>query len=163
LGTTEFPVWFADSKGLEIIEGEAQVDDVQSKLEGWNSEQRPHCAWLCIQADSARILGEADEPDDAKRLRGTEGELGRVLNRARIPVIVVITQADINGHELEAMRNRCQRVFDFAHSVVPICAEPRTGNGRTLIPAHGLDALRRQTLAALPAPLAEKTECGWVT
>jgi GTP-binding protein EngB required for normal cell division len=163
LGTTEFPVWFADSNGLEIIKAAAQVDYVQSKLEGWNSEQRPHCAWLCIQADSARILGEADEPDEAKRLRGTEGELGRVLNRAGIPVIVVITQADINGPELEAMRNRCQRVFDFPHSVVPICAKPRTGNGRILIPAHGLDALRRLTLATLPAPLAEKTERGWVT
>lgn len=162
LGTSEFPVWFADTKGLEIVRGEAQVDDVQSKLEKWNPEQRPHCAWLCIQADSARILGEPDETDETKRIRGTEGELGRVLSRAGIPVIVVITQADINGPELEPMQRRCQRVFDFPHSVVPICAEPRTGNGRILIPAHGLDILRHLTLAALPAPLAAKTGRGWV-
>jgi hypothetical protein len=162
LGTSEFPVWFADSKGLEIVKGEAQVDDVQSKLKGWSPEQRPHCAWLCILADSARILGETDEPDGAERLRGTEGELGRILSRAGIPVIVVITQADINGPELEAMRVRCKQVFDFPHSVVAICAEPRTGNGRILIPAHGLDKLRRLTLEKLPATLAEKTERGWV-
>jgi GTPase SAR1 family protein len=161
LGTSDFPVWFADSKGLEIIKGEAQVDDVQSKLEGWSPEQRPHCAWLCIQADSARILGEPDESDDAKRLRGTEGELGRLLSKANVPVIIVITQADVDGPEVEAMRTRCQRVFDFPHSVVPICAEPRTGNGRVLIPAHGIDSLRSLTISTLPMSLVDRVTRGW--
>jgi GTP-binding protein EngB required for normal cell division len=163
LGTTDFPVWFADSKGLEIVKGEAQVEDVQSKLDAWSADERPHCAWLCIQADSARILGQADESDEAKRLRGTEGELGRVLSRANIPVIVVITQADLDGSELAAMQARCRDVFAFPHTVVPLCAEPRTGNGRILIPAHGLDTLRRLTIATLPAPLAKKTEGDWPT
>ena len=161
LGTSNFPVWFADSKGLEIFKGDAQVDDVQSKLERWSPEQRPHCAWLCIQADSARILGEPDGSDDAKRLRGTEGELGRVLNRANVPVIIVITQADIDGPEVDAMRARCQQVFDFPHSVVAICAEPRTGNGRVLIPAHGLDSLRDLTIAKIPMPLVDQVKRGW--
>lgn len=136
---------------------------MQSELASWKLEERPHCAWLCVQADSARIFGEPDEPDEAKRLRGTEGELGRLLNRPGIPVIVVITQADRDGPEVEAMRRRRRQVFDFPHSVVPDCAQPRTPHSRILIPAHGLDILKSEALKILPAPLAERTARGWVT
>ena len=163
LGTQEFPVWFADTKGLEIVNGVAQVEDIVSKLASWDVKERPHCAWLCIQADSARIIDQADEPEQSKRPRGTEGELGRVLNRANIPVIVVITQAEGAGPLLEEMRTRCQSIFDFRHSIVEVCAEPRTKDGRILIPAHGLDSLRRRTIENLPPDLAKKVKHGWPT
>jgi hypothetical protein len=161
LGTTEFPIWFADSKGIETIDGEAQVDEIGSKIQGWNTDQRPHCAWLCVQADSARILGGPAEVENARRVRGTEGHLGQILYKANVPVLVVITQADTNGPELDAMRSRCKQVFDFPHKVVAICAEPITGSGRILIRSNGLDELRKLTLPELPSDLRARVEQAW--
>jgi predicted GTPase len=159
LGSVDFPVWFADSKGLEVVTGSAQVADIKRKLDSWREEDRPHLAWLCIQADSSRVMG-ADDPE-AKRVLGTEGDLGRLLHELGIPALVVLTQADVAGPELEAMRARARQVFPFAGDVVAVCAEPRTLGGRVLIPRHGLQALRAATLALLPEKLRRKTAKQW--
>ncbi len=156
LGSTDFPVWFADSKGLEVVTAGAQIDDVHRKLKSWREEDRPHLAWLCIQADSARVMG-----GDAVRALGTEGDLGRILHELGILTLVVLTQADLGGPEVEAMQARARDVFPFADDFVPVCAEPRTFDGRVLIPRHGLAALRSATLALLPKKLRRRTEEGW--
>jgi predicted GTPase len=158
LGNADFPVWFADSKGLEVVTGSAQVADISRKLRAWREEDRPHLAWLCIQADSARVMGgDAEEA----RVLGTEGDLGRLLHELGIPTLVVLTQADLAGQELEAMQARAREVFPFAADVVPICAEPRTLGGRVLIPRHGLAALRSATLALLPEKLRRRAGKDW--
>ena len=160
LGSDDFPVWFADSKGLEVVTGGRQVADIKSKLASWREEDRPHLAWLCIQADSARVMGGPDDPE-AARVLGTEGDLGRLLHDLGIPALVVLTQADVGGADLEAMRVRSRQVFPVAREVIAICAEPRTLGGRLLIPRHGLKGLRKATLALLPDALRRATEKGW--
>jgi energy-coupling factor transporter ATP-binding protein EcfA2 len=160
LGSADFPVWFADSKGLEVVTGSRQVADIRNKLASWREEDRPHLAWLCVQADSARIMESADDPE-GKRVLGTEGDLGGLLHELGIPALVVLTQADVGGAELDAMRARARQVFPFARDVVAVCAEPRTLAGRVLIPRHGLKALRAATLALLPDKLSAKTAKAW--
>jgi GTP-binding protein EngB required for normal cell division len=159
LGNDDFPVWFADSKGLEVVTGGKQVADIAARMRRWREQDRPHLAWLCIQADSARVMGTGDP--EAARVLGTEGELGRLLHEIGIPCLVVLTQADVGGPDLAAMRLRVHEVFPFATGIVGVCAEPRTHAGRVLIPRHGLSALRQATLALLPEALRRPTEKGW--
>lgn len=160
LGNVEFPVWFADSKGLEVVSGHRQVSDIRNKLVAWNEQDRPHLAWLCVQADSARIMGSTEDPE-AARVLGTEGDLGRVLHEAGIPAVVVLTQADLGGPELTAMQTRAHEVFPFAAEIVAVCAEPRTSRGRVLIPRHGIAELRAATLNLLPEEVAAKATKAW--
>ncbi len=161
LGSADFPVWFADSKGLEVVTAGLQVADLRGKVAGWRDEDRPHLVWLCIQADSARVMGGAESDAETTRVLGTEGELGRLLNELGIPSLVVLTQADLGGEELESMRARAREVFPFAKDVIQVCAEPRTHGGRVLIPRHGLRSLRAATLALLPEELRRATAKGW--
>jgi predicted GTPase len=161
LGSADFPVWFADSKGIEVVSGHKQIEQIREKLSGWKDEDRPHLAWLCVQADAARVMGEAGEDAEGKRVQGTEGDLGRVLDALGIPVLVVLTQADVEGPEVEAMKAACRTVFPFARDVVPICAEPRTRGGVVLIPRHGLKTLRAASLALLPDALRRPTKKAW--
>lgn len=161
LGSDDFPVWFADSKGLEVVTGGRQVADIRGKVAGWRDEDRPHLVWLCVQADSARVMGDAAGDVETARVLGTEGELGRLLDELGIPSLVVLTQADRGGAELEAMRARAREVFPFARDVIQVCAEPRTRDGRVLIPRHGLAALRAATLALLPDDLRRMAVKGW--
>lgn len=161
LGNDDFPIWFADSKGLEVVTAGKQVADIRGKVAGWREEDRPHLVWLCIQADSARVMGESPSDVETARVLGTEGELGRLLHELGIPALVVLTQADLGGPELAAMIERAREVFSFARDVIPVCVEPRTRGGRVLIPRHGLKALRAATLALLPEELRGKTGKGW--
>lgn len=161
LGNGDFPVWFADSKGLEVVTAGQQVAGIRSKVAGWREEDRPHLVWLCIQADSARVMGGAAADAEAARVLGTEGELGRLLHELGIQALVVLTQADRGGPELAAMIERAREVFPFARDVIAVCAEPRTLGGRVLIPRHGLEALRAATLALLPEALRPPTTKGW--
>lgn len=148
LGRPDFPVWFADTKGIEMISAGAQVADLRARVAGWPAAQRPHLAWLCVQADAARVMG-------------TEEELGRVLQALDVPAIVVITQADVDGESRAAMAARCRGVFPHARAIVALCAEPRTRDGRVLVPRHGLAALRRETLALAPESLRATTAALW--
>lgn len=77
LGNAEFPIWFADSKGLELVTAGQQVADIRAKVAGWREEDRPHLVWLCIQPDSARVMGGG-------RGRGN-GSRARHRRRARPP------------------------------------------------------------------------------
>jgi energy-coupling factor transporter ATP-binding protein EcfA2 len=160
LGSDDFPVWFADSKGLEVVTGSRQVAGIGGKVRGWREQDRPHLAWLCIQEGSARVMDAAADAE-ARRVTGTEGELGRLLHEIGIPCLVVLTQADVAGPDLAAMRRRAHEVFLFAAGVIAVCAEPRTHAGRVLIPRHGLSALRSMTLALLPDALRRATERAW--
>jgi hypothetical protein len=148
LGRAGFPVWFADTKGIEVVTAERQVSDLGARLAAWPAEHRPHLAWLCVQSDAARVMA-------------IEGELARVLHALGIPVVVVLTQAEPAGEMRAAMEARCRTVFPEARAIVAICAEPRTRDGRVLIPRHGLDALRRETLALAPEALRAATEQSW--
>lgn len=148
LGRSGFPIWFADTKGLEMITAGAQVSDLAAKVAAWPVEHRPHLAWLCVQADAARVME-------------TEGELGRLLHALGVPVIVVLTQAEIAGDTRVAMEARCRAVFAQARAIVALCVEPRLRGARVLIPRHGLDALRRETLAAAPPALRDATARLW--
>ena len=161
LGNADFPVWFADSKGLEVVTAGRQVADIRGKVAGWREEDRPHLVWLCIQADSARVMGGTEGDAETARVLGTEGELGRLLHELGIPALVVLTQADVGGPELEAMRARSRQVFPFATDVIAVCAEPRTLGGRVLIPRHGLRALRAATLALIPGKLRAMAAKAW--
>lgn len=156
LGSVDFPVWFADSKGLEVVTAGAQINDIRRKLQSWREEDRPHLAWLCIQADSARIMSSKET-----KALGTEGDLGLLLHEIGIPTLVVLTQADLGGAELDEMRARAREVFPFAADFIAVCAEPRTLGGRVLIPRHGLAALRSATLALLPKKLRRRAEDDW--
>lgn len=148
LGRAAFPVWFADTKGIEMVTASEQVSDLGARLAAWPAEHRPHLAWLCVQADAARVMD-------------TEGELGRLLDALGVPVIVVLTQAEPAGETRAAMEARCRVVFPRARAIVALCAEPRTRDGRVLIERHGLDALRRETLAAAPEELRAATARMW--
>ncbi len=161
LGSADFPVWFADSKGLEVVTSGRQVADIGGKVAGWREEDRPHLVWLCVQADSARVMGGVESDAETTRVLGTEGELGRLLDDLGIPSLIVLTQADLGGPELAAMIERAREVFPFARHVIPVCAEPRTRGGRMLIPRHGLRTLRAATLALLPEALRHATAKGW--
>lgn len=159
LGRDAFPVWFADTKGIETVRAAEQVGDVRRHLEGWAPAHRPHLAWLCVQADAARVMDVADAR--AASAIGTEGELGRVLEALGVPLLVVITQADLGGELRAEMERRCRAVFPQARAVIALCAEPLTLRGRVLVPRHGLAALRRETLALAPAALRETTSRAW--
>jgi GTPase SAR1 family protein len=159
LGREGFPVWFADTKGIEIAAAAAQVDDLRRHLEAWDPAERPHVAWLCVQADAARVMDAAAAARGS--VLGTEGELGRLLDAQGVPVLVVITQADLDGELRAQMERSCRAVFAYARAVVALCAEPRTRQGRVLVPSHGLAALRRETLALAPEALRAATARDW--
>jgi predicted GTPase len=159
LGSGDFPVWFADSKGLEVVRGGRQVDDIDKKLRRWPEHSRPHLAWLCMRADSARIADSTESNSD--RMRGAEGDLDHILRESDVPFLVVITQADVAGPERATMTARAREVFPSAAGVVAVCAEPRTDGGRELISRHGLDALRERTLKLLPDKERQMVEAGW--
>jgi hypothetical protein len=125
----------------------------------WAPEERPHLAWLCVQADAARVLDAAATVSGTPL--GTEGELARVLDALGVPVLVVITQADLGGDLRAEMERRCRAVFTRAHEVIALCAEDLTRQGRVLVPRHGLAALRRATLALAPESLRAATARDW--
>lgn len=159
LGRAGFPVWFADTKGIEVVTAAEQVGDVRRRMERWSPAHRPHLAWLCVQADAARVLDGAETQRGSAI--GTEGELARILDALGVPVLVVITQADLGGEPRAEMERRCRAVFPRAHAVIALCAEPLTRQGRVLVPRHGLAALRRETLALAPAGLRDATARDW--
>ena len=145
------PLALADTVGLEVAAGAAQVAAAKRLLRRMPADVLPHAAWICVRAEGHRVFGGDT---------GTEAALAGVLRAAGVPCIGVLTQAEPDGEEAMATAMRAA-IPDLA-DVVPVCVRPRVGeDGSVLVPRHGLDRLRRATIAAVSPEVAARLEREW--
>ena len=145
------PLALADTVGLEMASGAGQVREVARRLRRMPAGVRPHAAWICVRADAHRVFaGEG----------GSEAALAAALSQAGVPCLGVLTQAEPEAEQ--AMAAALRRAIPDLAAVVPVCARPRTApDGAVLVPRHGLDRLRRATIAAVPPEAAARLERDW--
>jgi GTP-binding protein EngB required for normal cell division len=141
------PIWFGDTKGFEVIQGVDQAARVAMILK-WEEDQRPHLVWVCVRQGSDRV----SDPEVAA---------AKAFDDVRLPVLVLLTQADTAGASRDLMLSALKQRMPFAHAIIPLNVEPQTYNGTVTVPCHGLDDLRKATLSILPADFRTEVERAW--
>jgi len=103
LGRPEFPVWFADTKGIEMVSAAAQVADLSARVAGWpaaDTMTRIDAGWMLEetvaraglfavatpQAFRAGVLRDA-APDGGNGVREAAAVLGPVPPRPVAPFV----------------------------------------------------------------------------
>ena len=148
------PVAFCDTRGLELADGEQQVAALRAVIGGAANPQRPHAAWLCVSEQAHRLFLDG---------RGSEGGVLRLLAAADIPAILVVTKAEPAGAGPSTLGLDRDAEVLRRLTVAHVCVEPLlTSDGRVAIPAHGLPALKRATVALLPDTLRPALLKRWV-
>ena len=136
------PIALGDTRGLEAAASADQVAGSGASLAALPPARRPHLVWMVINAESARAFaGE-----------GTLAALADSLRRAAIPSLVVLTHAEPGPATHASLRDRIAAVIGDP-PVIAVNTRPLLGeDGATLLPAHGLDALRAASLPFFPLP-----------
>lgn len=131
------PVSIYDTKGLEVADYGAILDDLKSKVREINRSERAddhvHVAWLCI-AEGARRVEEA------------ELELAKILDELSIPMIVAITTAVSD----QGFRAEVRDAFHSASNVVRVNSEPYVMDEDVVVPVKGVDVLVDATMEVVP-------------
>lgn len=137
-----WPVTLGDTRGLETADGAMQAARLRDALAALAPEERPALAWLVLNAEAGR----------AHAGQGTLGALAATLREAGIPALVVLTHAE-PGEAHHGLRARIAEALGPLPVVAVNTAATRGEDRAVLIPAHGLDALRAASEAALaPGP-----------
>jgi energy-coupling factor transporter ATP-binding protein EcfA2 len=137
------PAWavaLGDTRGLETAEGAAQEARLSDALGALAPEERPHLAWIVLNAEAGRAHAGG----------GTPAALAAALRGAEIPALVVLTHAEPAEAAHARLRARVAEAIGDLPMIAVNTTPLRAGDGTVLIPRHGLDALRRATEERLP-------------
>jgi hypothetical protein len=151
------PLALADTVGLELVQGPRQVREMAGRLRRAGRADWPQAAWICVRAGSDRVFGA-----DRSARDGTEVALAELLIDGGVPCIGVLTQADRDDGQPSPMEAALRAAVPRLRTVVPVCVVPRLDeDGAVLVPRHGLDRLRRATVAVLDPGEASRLEGAW--
>jgi GTPase SAR1 family protein len=128
------PITVYDTPGLQLFSGE-EIANIRNELSQLIEKEPIHVVWYCINAET-------------NRFEETEEDWIRDMDRQKVPIILLLTQAfRFNDSEfLKYFKKQELPVID----IIPVMAQPRQITSQFTVPASGLDNLVEVTASTLP-------------
>lgn len=131
------PVSIYDTRGLEVADYGAIIEDLKAKIREINRSERAeehiHVAWLCIA-------------EGARRVEKAEIELAKILDELSVPVVVAITTAVSD----QGFRAEVRDILHSVSNVVRVNSVDLVMDEGVVVPVKGIDVLVDATLEIVP-------------